>query len=1256
MKKLLIPLFLLISTLGFSQGETKVPLLQLYQSGATTGQIPKWDGTKWAASDDAGVLSGTTGRIATFTSGTTIGNSLIYQDANWQSLDYTAGANKNLILTQGGTAPAGANVGRSNIGFCKSCYTSTGMLANTDENVAVGYSNFTALTGGDYNVAIGSGALQIVTSGTGNMAIGYQALLNDTSGSSNVAIGNSALRLLKNGGQNVGIGTGAGDGITTGSQNVLISSTAGRYLSTGTGNVGIGFQAMNGVFDATIGSSGYTTGGFNTAIGYNSLRRLGNGNYITAIGPSSGWYTSSTAASGSIAIGFESGFYFDKNYVAIGYQALKGTSAAWAPGNYNTAIGYVSLTSLTSGNYNTAIGPYTLQYDTSGSENVAIGYESSLLLRSAGRCVTIGAGAGRGNLTGQIVAIGGDALRSSTGTGLTAIGPGAGQGITSGSSSIAIGTSAMGYGTMTGSENVAIGNEALSEKTSGTGSIGIGHRAGFKWTNSTGNTAIGSESFSAATTSSGLTGIGYRAGLYATGDNNTFIGYLSGQGISGTPLTGSNNTAIGSQAMALIRGAAANNVAIGTQAGFGWTTSSKNVAIGREAVYSDTSSSEIVGIGYRAGFYQMNAQNTFIGAYAGEGVSGSNIYGATYIGYEAGRFINNNNCTYIGNGAGKGASGSSTGDANIGIGVNAFNKITTASTGVAIGNLAGANITSSQANTLIGYTAGNALTTYTGSGQNTLIGAGAGSAGPVMLNCTAIGFYALGGTGTTSTSSDIAIGSYALQLITTGNNNIAIGHDGLKNTSTGVRNTTIGNAAGFTNTTSSENTYIGASAGFYATGGNNTFIGSSSGKGINTVAFTGSNNTAIGFQTLASIRGAASNNGAIGAQALYSMRNANRNYAFGTSALYADTTGSENMAIGHSSLLAITDGNANTAIGDISMYQATGNSSYNVAIGKNSLNGAFNFQRNTALGYLAGSNTSAGRTGGVYIGSGAGYGSTVDGALYIDKNTTPTSNKAPLIGGVFSSLWVGINTLPENLSASLEITSAGNTFSTKTLEFNNSSATNILDLRDNGNMGMSITAQSGNRLAVQQSGSGTQVALLLRNGVDEDGQGIAMDLNNAGIVHGRIVATNPTGGLTSALDIYTPDNSGTLSSFHTMQRDGSQNQLHKAIYYDVYNGTSTTETLTGLVSIVNVPNTATTTTINLPEIVTGVPGANQVNIGYVLELSIDNASAITVQRAGTSDVIMVNGSTSTVTSIATTGGTYYVKRFIAAESNKWIVF
>ena len=216
--------------------------------------------------------------------------------------------------------------------------------------------------------------------------------------------------------------------------------------------------------------------------------------------------------------------------------------------------------------------------------------------------------------------------------------------------------------------------------------------------------------------------------------------------------------------------------------------------------------------------------------------------------------------------------------------------------------------------------------------------------------------------------------------------------------------------------------------------------------------------------------------------------------------------------------------------------------------------------------------------------------------------------------------------------------------------------TQFAQFGDNGNVGFGINAQSANKLAVQQSASGTQVAVLLRNGVDEDGQGIALDLNNAGIVHGRIVATNPTGSLTSALDLMTPDNSGTLSSFHTMQRDGSQNQLHKAIYYDVYSGTSTTETLTGLVTLVNIPSTATTTTINLPEIVSGVPSANQVNIGYILELSIENASAITIQRSGSSDVIMVDGATSTVTSVATTGGTYYVKRYIAVELNKWIVF
>ena len=187
------------------------------------------------------------------------------------------------------------------------------------------------------------------------------------------------------------------------------------------------------------------------------------------------------------------------------------------------------------------------------------------------------------------------------------------------------------------------------------------------------------------------------------------------------------------------------------------------------------------------------------------------------------------------------------------------------------------------------------------------------------------------------------------------------------------------------------------------------------------------------------------------------------------------------------------------------------------------------------------------------------------------------------------------------------------------------------------------------------NGSGSVSPLVLLNNADNDGQGVALDFANASTVGGRVLLSNPNGTLASALDIIAFNNAGTLTSYITMQQNGSQLQLHNALYQDVFNGTSATETLTGLTSVVNIPSTSSTTAITLPEIVSGVPGANQVNIGYELELSINRSVSVTINRSG-ADVILVDGQTATATSVSTTANTFFIKRFRAISLDNWIIF
>jgi len=99
----------------------------------------------------------------------------------------------------------------------------------------------------------------------------------------------------------------------------------------------------------------------------------------------------------------------------------------------------------------------------------------------------------------------------------------------------------------------------------------------------------------------------------------------------------------------------------------------------------------------------------------------------------------------------------------------------------------------------------------------------------------------------------------------------------------------------------------------------------------------------------------------------------------------------------------------------------------------------------------------------------------------------------------------------------------------------------------------------------------------------------------------------------------------------------------------------TTYQVSGRNSVEVIANADPTTTVTLPEIVTGTPGANQVGIGYVFHLSIDRSVAVTINRAGSSDLIYVDGVSVTATSITTSATQYFIRTFRATDANKWEV-
>jgi Chaperone of endosialidase len=124
---------------------------------------------------------------------------------------------------------------------------------------------------------------------------------------------------------------------------------------------------------------------------------------------------------------------------AEGTQALLNRSS----GNYNSALGFISLKTLTTANFNTGVGAATLALNN-GEENTATGAGAMLLN-----------GTGGGNTANGALAL----FMNSTGTENTAVGDRALQNNTAGSGNTAIGSHA-GLNT-TGSSNIVIGHEGV---------------------------------------------------------------------------------------------------------------------------------------------------------------------------------------------------------------------------------------------------------------------------------------------------------------------------------------------------------------------------------------------------------------------------------------------------------------------------------------------------------------------------------------------------------------------------------------------------------------------------------------------------------------------------------------------------------------------------------------------------------------------------------------------------------------------------
>jgi len=190
----------------------------------------------------------------------------------------------------------------------------------------------------------------------------------------------------------------------------------------------------------------------------------------------------------------------------------------------NTAEGQEALFSLTSGIYNTALGWLSLESVSTGDLNTGVG-AGTLVFNTANENTATGAGALLSNTSGfRNTANGSFALASNTiGNNNTAVGSNALSSDTTGGSNTAVGHDALSSNA-TGNNNTAVGREALLS-TTGESNVAIGRGALANSVSGNLNVAVGTDAGSSVTTAHEVIAIGHTG---ADVSDTTWIGNVFG--------------------------------------------------------------------------------------------------------------------------------------------------------------------------------------------------------------------------------------------------------------------------------------------------------------------------------------------------------------------------------------------------------------------------------------------------------------------------------------------------------------------------------------------------------------------------------------------------------------------------------------------------------------------------------------------------------------------------------------------------------
>jgi trimeric autotransporter adhesin len=202
--------------------------------------------------------------------------------------------------------------------------------------------------------------------------------------------------------------------------------------------------------------------------------------------------------------------------------------------------------------------------------------------------------------TTGIIKLGTDRFIHAYGTGNFFAGKNAGNLSFTGTNNVGIGVEALKVNT-SGSYNSASGSLALWSNTTGSTNTALGYAAMYTNTGGGHNVAIGNGAGYYNATGNYNAFVGEYAGRYSLANNNTYIGYGSGQGTSSTTSAAINNAGLGFQSLLSIT-TGYSNTALGYQGLYSLNTGYSNTTMGYAAGYRLTTGNGNIFIGKNAGY------------------------------------------------------------------------------------------------------------------------------------------------------------------------------------------------------------------------------------------------------------------------------------------------------------------------------------------------------------------------------------------------------------------------------------------------------------------------------------------------------------------------------------------------------------------------------------------------------------------------------------------------------------------------------